>query len=47
MDTWYYHVGDGGDVSTFMEDHLFHGTMGFSGEPLAFKNVGKVDKKFE
>ena len=46
VDTWYYHVGDGGDVSThFMEDHLFHGTMGFSGEPLAFKNVGKVDKE--
>ena len=45
-DNWLYKVGDGGDVSAhFIEDHVFHATMGFSGAPLAFRNVGKVDKE--
>ena len=46
VDNWLYKVGDGGDVSAhFIEDHVFHATMGFSGAPLAFRNVGKVDKE--
>lgn len=43
---WFYHDGDGGDVSAHYEtDHVFHGTFGYTGEPLAFSNIGKYSEE--
>ncbi|HLO57081.1 MAG TPA: T9SS type A sorting domain-containing protein [Saprospiraceae bacterium] len=40
--TWYYATGDGGDVALDpLDENIYYGTLGFSGEPIWFPNVRK------